>query len=1097
MVDEQSGVHVLPRPLWPLAAVRELDRWTGPVTILVPDAEALADALDMLRAVRPDRRIEALPGWDVGLYDHAMPDPRIVARRAVVAEQLSREQHDVLLLEAAAPLVPLVRFPGPATISLTVDDELGPDLLVERGYLNVPEVSSPGEFAVRGEIIDVWSPLEERPVRIDRFDNLIETMRVFDPVSQMTARPVEHVRLGYASVRVAPWDDPDALERRIRNRIRNSGASTELTERLLGAVRSAGESVPALPLWWTLAGEIVSLPPRIDFAIGADAARDVFNRARQETVSERRRLVQEGWPLPGWQSDEFDMSQIGEPETVRRWRLRATSMMPSGSRDPVERLRSLLPEANHRLRIWVTGRPGDRAVADELLRQAGWACADEATDEPRVARYIPHRVRGHWELPDEQLRVIDVAAFVRRHRQQERARDARLDVSELHPGDYVVHELYGIGRFIDLHRVTVDERTVDVVRLEYAGGDRLLVPVAQLAYVSLYRGAGEEEPRMDRLGGEAWQRRKAKVREDLLRFAGELLDIYAARERARRDPLPPPGELSAAVEAGFPWDETSGQQAALADIEGDLAAPHPMDRLVVGDVGYGKTEIALRTAVRFAENGYQVAVLVPTTVLAAQHGRTFHDRLKHLPIRVAVLSRFVGAAQQRRILQDVADGKIDIVIGTHRLLQHDVRFARLGLLIIDEEHRFGVKHKEAFKALRRDVDVLAMSATPIPRTLQLHIGGFRAMSVIATPPPGRLGVETRVQPWDADTVREALVRERLRGGQAFYLLNEIDALEGIASQLSELVPDLRIGVAHGKMRPRAVEDVFQAFGAHELDVLVATTIIESGIDFPRANTLIVHDAHMHGLADLYQLRGRVGRSDRRAYAYLLYPGDTQLSEQARQRLDVLRSFSNLGAGFQIAMRDLEIRGAGEMLGKKQAGHIAAIGMQMMLRLLDEALHEAQGIDAEPVIEPDIHADFSLTLSEAWLPEVEARLRAYQQFARARTTADVLQVERELVDRFGAPAAQDRLYIRAMSLRPRLRDLCISKLTIQPTAAVLHIDASTPLQPAALAAIAAADERLELRPDGLRIAIDGAPEERIEAVREWLERLTRDGRPVRN
>lgn len=1081
------------RPLWPVIAAMYARERQGQVRILVPDYDALTNVARFLARYFPDRRVISVPGWDIGIFDHTIPDPRIVAALAVAGQAMADNAWDIMVADAAALVSPIPVWPAAACRELRREQEFDEQDLVTRGYRRVPEVSAPGEFLVRGEIVDLWSPLEHRPVRIDRFDAWIDDMRQFDPVSQIGSRPIDSYRLAPAGYNYLDVDQQERLAEAIKGRARRTTADPEQVEKLTDALRRDA-TFPAISFWRVKVRTCLSLPTAWDIAVSPDNIRRELVNLQAALELERRSLGGEGIPMPHVEAVELP-KQVAYAVDAAGPGYRdfgITSLAAKPARDPREQLASLLPEVNQAWEIWATADGEDSAGAKALFRDLGWDVVDSEAQlrksSGRVALFVPQRIRGHWALPPLKLRILDIGSFLRRRAAQQLGRRRGLDLGDVKEGDYVVHEDYGIGQFVALERIQVDGIAVDIVRLKYSADDIVLVPVAKLGLISPYRGSAEEEPTLDRLGSDIWVKRKAKVKEELLRFAGELLELYAARERVARDPLPPPGEIAVAVETSFPFEETPGQLQTLEEIAKDLEASTPMDRLVVGDVGYGKTEVALRTAVRFAEAGLQVAVLVPTTVLAVQHGKTFHERLKDFALRIGVLSRFTPESEKDQIIANLRNGDLDIVIGTHRLLQPDISFKQLGLLVIDEEHRFGVKHKEALKSLRREVDTLSMSATPIPRTLQMHIGGFRPLSMIATPPPSRLGVETHVMTYDDDTVREALLRERARGGQAFYLLNKIEALEATQAHLQKLIPDLRIGIAHGKMRANDIEEVFLQFADHRIDVMLATTLIESGLDFPRANTLIVHDAQNHGLADLYQLRGRVGRSDRRAFAYLLHPGDEKLSDKAEKRLEVLRSFSNLGAGFNVAMRDLEIRGAGDLLGKRQAGNIKAIGLNAMFRLLEEAIAETQGSEAHVHIDPDIKADFSLTLSDAWLPDVEMRLRTYQRIARAETEYDIETVIAEVEDRYGHMHDDDKVYIQTMRLRPLLIALHVKTIQIQPHHAVLFVDATTPIEPLRLVELTKQHRDIEMLPDRIKICISGEPMERIATLAHWLKVL---------
>ncbi len=1078
-----NRVSGVPRPLWPIYVVNAAQALGGRVAVLVPDDNCLQETVGLLRD-RTTLQVVDVPAWDVPLLDHTDPDPRIIARRMVSARRIAADDWDVIVVEATSQLIPLCLPTLDPVFDIAVDSELEPVDLQQRGYRRVSEVSAPGEYCVRGDIIDVWSPLEVVPVRVERFDTVIDALRLFDVASQLSTRTAVTYQIGYAGYFVDEAANQQIVEQVSRRARRlHSGPTGEA--RLRDAI-VGGRSYPGQDLWRAGQLAVAELPAQWQIVVDPDGCQRNLSALVESTESERRSLDEEGVPYPyvDYQhsvdaTHVYVGSQGENPEHVvslpqlsrldaRKWFQQTATQQP-------------LPQ-----RIWLTGHANDRDVL------AKYSAEYEGTAELTL---VSQSIKGSWDIPALGLRIIDGSRMLRRHRVGRMLAPRRdADLGDMVAGSLVVHEEYGIGRYVGFERTTIDDVSVDMVRLEFRDGDTVLVPAPRINVLSPFHGDDPDGVELDKLGGDAWVKRKARVREELVKFAGELIRIYARREQATRAPLPPAGELSAAIEASFPWEETPDQLRALEEIAGDLATERPMDRLLAGDVGYGKTEIALRTAIRFVEAGQQAAILVPTTVLTSQHGRTFRERLDELPVRVGVLSRFSGATETRDLIDGLRNGRVDIVVGTHRLLQPDVSFARLGLLVIDEEHRFGVKHKEALKNLRSNVDSLAMSATPIPRTLQMHMGGLRPMSIIATPPPSRLAVETRVMAYDEDILREAIVRERNRSGQVFVLQNRIEALDELSELLRSLVPDLRISIVHGKMAASDIENVFSDFLEYRTDVLIATTIIESGLDFPRANTLIVMDAQNHGLADLYQLRGRVGRSDRRAFAYLFHPGEATLSDKASKRLDVLHSFSNLGGGFHVAMRDLEIRGAGEILGKKQAGNLRSVGISTMIRLLQEAVAEVHGEHVPDQLEPDIRSDRTMVLPEDWIDGEQRQLRAYQRLAMARSSDEVDGVLADLQDRFGPipDGVNDNEFLASARLRPLLIALHVRSLSLNGNRASVYIEPTTPLQPQDVIAFAQAHDHVELKPDRLVIDLGTADGNRFERVGLVLSELAGHG-----
>ncbi|MHB8763177.1 MAG: transcription-repair coupling factor, partial [Deferrisomatales bacterium] len=632
----------------------------------------------------------------------------------------------------------------------------------------------------------------------------------------------------------------------------------------------------------------------------------------------------------------------------------------------------------------------------------------------------------------------------------------------------------------------------DYLHLEYAGGDRLYLPVTRIGLVQKYWAASDEPPRLDKLGGVAWDKACRKAQEGIEQMAHELLELYARRQAAQRPPYQPPDHVYREFEATFPYEETPDQARAIDDVLDDMAGRRPLDRLICGDVGYGKTEVAIRAAFRAAADGRQVAVLVPTTVLAAQHFRSFRRRFEPYPFVVETLSRFVSPAEQKATLERVALGGVDVVVGTHRLLQRDVRWKNLGLVVVDEEHRFGVAHKERLKQLRTHVDVLTLSATPIPRTLHLGLSGVRDLSIIETPPADRLAVRTTLARFDDEIVREAIRRELRRGGQVYFVHNRVQTIDGIADQVRALVPEARVGVGHGQMGDRDLEEVMEAFVGGKTDVLVCTAIIESGLDIPRANTILIHRADLFGLADLYQLRGRVGRSNLRAYCYLLVPEEADLTADARKRLQALQEFTELGAGFKIATHDLEIRGAGDLLGKAQSGHITAIGFDLYTELLEEAVHRLRGEPVDRPPEPEIRLKVPAHFPVDYVADPAQRLVLYERLTRAGAEAEIDDLGYELIDRYGPMPWPVENLLAVMKIRRRLQELRATALDYTGASLVVSFGDQPRLDPArVLALVQAEPSRYRITPDH-RVLWSTGPLEGPQVLRLAAELLNRLG-----
>ncbi|MBV8355522.1 MAG: transcription-repair coupling factor, partial [Candidatus Eremiobacteraeota bacterium] len=691
-------------------------------------------------------------------------------------------------------------------------------------------------------------------------------------------------------------------------------------------------------------------------------------------------------------------------------------------------------------RVWLTARAQTQAERMLLLlKHQGVDCrarlgsfVPQWLDEPtsQVQIVVGSLERGVILPADGLALVTEEEIFgARAHRRRERGGKARdparpflEDLRSLSPGDYVVHVEHGVGRYQGLVHKLVAGHAVELIAVEYGSGDKLYLPVWRLNQLEKYVGGEHAAPKLDKLGGSTFAKTKARVAREVRKMADELLRLYAERQALPGDAIASADDDYRAFEATFPFDETPDQSRAIEEVNRDLETPRPMDRLVCGDVGFGKTEVALRAAFRVAMSGKQVAVLCPTTVLAQQHFRTFEARLAGYPATIRALSRFQSRSEQEETLLGIKEGKVDVVVGTHRLLSKDVHFQRLGLLVVDEEQRFGVAHKERIKQLRAQVDVLTLTATPIPRTLQMAVTGLRDLSLITTPPADRRAVRTVVTRWDDQVVREAVERELARGGQSFYVYNRVDKLYEKAQRLQDLVPHARVAVAHGQMNEAALEETMLDFVDGRYDVLVSTAIVESGLDIPRANTMVIDRADLFGLAQLYQLRGRVGRSKERAYCYLVVPPTNTMTDEARARIEALERHTELGSGFQIATLDLELRGAGDLLGAEQSGNVASVGFDMFCRMLDEAVHEMRGEEVTHDIDPELNIDVVALLPEEYVADIGVRLSLYKRLASAADEAHVAEIAAEMEDRFGPPPDEARRLVKLMALKTELRRL---------------------------------------------------------------------------
>jgi transcription-repair coupling factor (superfamily II helicase) len=903
------------------------------------------------------------------------------------------------------------------TLRIGVGDRLERELLLEAleraGYERADTVVEVGQWSVRGGILDVFSPSHPRPARLEFFGDEVESIRLFDPSTQRSTGGLDEVLVLPLA---AGADDPGGA------RLLDFAPPT--APAVLDAPGLLDETSEEAPGRRPL-GEMLGDRPRLELALVADTGAE----HPLETLEVPRYRGKFG-PLT---------------DDLRRWRAEGfTVRLVAGDEHQAEHLRDILRDHD----------------VEALLAAA--------LDGPEPLAIVTGECSGGFSIPAVGLVVLTEAEIFgarrRTLRRPKYQRGAALTAfTDLDVGDLVVHEDHGIGRYHGLRTMTVGDRDADFLLLEYAEGGQLYVPVDRLDLVSKYLGGDAGAARLDRLGGASWQRVKDSVRAALREMAEALLKLYARRAVAEGHGFSPDMPWQREFEAAFRFEETPDQLRAIEDVKRDMESPRPMDRLVAGDVGYGKTEVALRAAFKAVTDGYQAAVLVPTTVLAQQHWSTFSDRFGAFPARVELLSRFRSPTEQKAVVEGLAQGTVDVVIGTHRLLSTDVEFKNLGLLIVDEEHRFGVAHKERMKQLRASVDVLALTATPIPRTLYMSLSGVRDMSVIETPPLDRLPIETVVRRFSKAAIKEALERELERGGQVFFVHNRVQSLVSMTRFIRELVPDARVIMAHGQMRERELEAAMVRFIDGQADILVSTAIVESGLDIPTSNTIIVNRADRFGLAQLYQLRGRVGRERLQAYCYLLVPADGRVDEQAQRRLRALQELTELGSGFKLALRDLEIRGAGNLLGAEQHGHIAAIGYDLYSKLLAEAVQELRGDRAPVAVEPIISVSAEGFLPEDYVPEVNQRLAFYKRLAGAAGDDEVADLGAELGDRFGPLPEPADLLLDIVRLRVAARALGIERIEAGEGKAVITFSPATTVEPARLvAAIHKSRGRLRMR-----------------------------------
>jgi transcription-repair coupling factor (superfamily II helicase) len=996
---EQGGPAFVSQSLQPYLLAALIDRTPGePAIVVAGDDRRARELAGGLRAWLHPRPVRYYPSRGVTYESHLAPPPHLVGLRIAALDSLLDP------LASAAPVVVVSavalseKVPDPSLrphgFVLRAGEELDLDeaahRLVAAGYERVDQVEDRGQFAIRGGLLDLFSATEDRAVRVELFGDEIESLRWFSTFTQRSLGEAE-------SVEVAPAAELDEEHRELAE----IAALEEAAERPdIAELLPVEDFHPFLELAPERARILVASEEDLAPAL-TDHWQDVcaaFHdqdahhlyvapEAIHATLADRARIRLSGLDQDqpfSFHAQAADVQARGikeaEPELEKLARSGYTTVLVFGRRGEGERFAYNLGRLSVQ---WLDGRPAEGGI---ILTEA--------------------RLQQGFIAPQFKLAVIPEHRLLRRRRpapqRPERRRGILRSFADLRTGDIVVHEDHGIARFAGFDTKTVAGVTRDYLYLEYAGSDRVFVPVDQLAKISRYVGAGGAHPPLSKLGGTRWETIKARARRAAQELAGELLNLYAERKRREGHPFPVDTEWQREFEDAFPYSETPDQRDAIEMVKADMEAPRPMDRLICGDVGYGKTEVALRAAFKSVQDGKQVMVLAPTTILTQQHFGTFSERLADYPVTIEHVSRFRSAAEQREAVRRFAAGEVDVLIGTHRLLSRDVRARDLGLLIVDEEQRFGVKQKELLRQLKLRVDVIAMSATPIPRTLQMSLAGVRDISVIETPPEGRRPIKTYVGEYEEELVRQALEREKARDGQAFFLHNRVETIEETAERLRGLCPGMRFEVAHGQMDEKTLEERMLSFLRGDADVLVCTSIIESGIDIPQANTLIVERADTFGLAQLYQIRGRVGRSRERAYAYLLYPSAAALTPDAAQRLSALSDYTELGAGFKIAMRDLEIRGAGNLLGDEQSGHVAALGFELYMQMLDEAVAasaDGAGFDEEwEPVRMDVNVD--AYVPPDYIPYEQAKVEVHRRIAAAREVADLVVLREELEDRFG-------------------------------------------------------------------------------------------------
>ena len=1099
-----------------------------------------------------------LPCFDVLPFENLSPHPEIQEERATALWKIATGAASIVIMPVCAALMRMREASFYADLARVVrrGETIDVDRLVEHlntvGYAAVDVVEMPGQFASRGGILDVYSPEMDRPVRIELFGDEVESMRKFDPASQRSSNPVEEVVLLPLAETPVTEEIMGAIHTRLTG-ARISGAEAAVAE----AVAAGGASVfpgwefyapvahenphpsktgsggpplsvfdllpkaavlvdepedvgPEIEHWWEgvqqaheragigrlVRPEDLYFPPEEFESLLANRPGGSLEHLGIETGSDSGYILQ--LSFSSQPTTRFHGSMPAMVEEVQKLTAEGKRVIFAvPTMGEVERLADVFTEYSVPFRLGSrTPTPGGESYLDETAY-----FAQDMSTTTVVKANVPDGVA----LPEAGLAIFGArdlfdeseAVLTRPLRSRSKVSAFLSDFRDLQVGDYVVHVEHGIGQYQGLKEITQGDTTGEFMILEYAEGARLYVPLTRLDLVQKHRSAEGQKPALSHLGSTAWARTKARVKKAMQDMAEELLKLYAERRLAEGHAFPRDTDWQREFEDAFEHQETEDQEEAIVDVKRDMEASTPMDRLLVGDVGYGKTEVAMRAAFKTVNDNRQVAVLAPTTVLAFQHFETFKQRFAAYPIRTEMISRFRTARQQKEILQKVEAGQVDILIGTHRLLSKDIKFADLGLVVVDEEQRFGVRHKERLKKLKKEVDVLTMSATPIPRTLHMSLTGLRDMSVIETPPKDRIAIQTVVAAFDEKLIKTALEHELERGGQAYFVHNRVESIYEIAAKVQALAPRARVAVGHGQMSEAELEKVMLKFIRHEADVLVATTIIENGLDIPLCNTIIINRADRHGLSELYQLRGRVGRSNRRAYAYLLVPPDVELTPLARRRLAALKEFSDLGAGFKIAALDLELRGAGNLLGGQQSGHINSVGFELYTSMLDRTVREMKGEVSREEVAVQLNLGINIRIPAEYIKEENQRLRMYKRVAGVETEAQLTDVREELADRYGEPPAAVRNLLEYARLKLASQRLGVAAIDRRREQVTIRFTQEAAVDPEKLAHFVAGQPGAQFSPNGvLKFSLKATQaEEVLERLKRLLEELAGEAKTV--
>jgi len=1098
------------------------------LTVVAADALDAQRLVDEIRYFEPALTVRPLPDWETLPYDTLSPHQDLVSERLETLYRLSQPAAggmDVLVVPATTALH---RMAPPQYVAghtfffrqgQKVDVEALRTQLVFAGYQHVSQVVAPGEFAIRGGLLDLFPMGAALPYRLDLLDDQLETIRAFDPDTQRGLYPVPDIRL--LPGREFPIDEAarQAFRRRWRDRIEGDPSRSSIYKDVGNGIASQGIEY-FLPLFFDETATLFDYLPADAVVVMHGAIEAAIQRFWNET-SERHRFLARDASRPILSPADLFLNAeqffarakalgriaLGEG-THEDFEPLPVLAVERRADDPVQRLREYAARFGGRLLV-AADSAGRRETIGQMFAEYRLACADNAdfaafvASDARLALGVAPLHEG-FVLRERGLAVVTetelYASSPRRLRGKQRERASSVeamirDLAELRVGDPVVHVEHGIGRYLGLETMDLGEGATEFLRLEYANAASLYVPVAQLHLIGRYSGADPDAAPLHQLGGADWDKARKKAAKQVRDTAAELLNLYALRAARKGHAFEFSQHDYEAFAEGFAFEETPDQQAAIDAVLKDMSAGFPMDRLVCGDVGFGKTEVALRAAFAAVAGGKQVAVLCPTTLLAEQHVETFRDRFAEWPVRVVELSRFRSAKEVEEAIAGIAKGTVDVVIGTHKLLSNDIRYANLGLVIIDEEHRFGVRQKERFKALRAEVDVLTLTATPIPRTLALSLEGIREFSVIATAPQRRLAIKTFVRKESASLVREAVLRELKRGGQVYFLHNEVETIENRRARLAELLPEARIEIAHGQMGERDLERVMRDFYHQRFNVLLCSTIIETGIDVPTANTIIIHRADKFGLAQLHQLRGRVGRSHHQAYAYLMVPDEGGLTKNAEKRLEAIQNLEELGSGFYLAMHDLEIRGAGEVLGENQSGNMHEVGFDLYTQMLNAAVRALRSGREPDLLAPlaavtEINLHVPALLPPDFVNDVHQRLSMYKKLASCGDEDDLIRLQEELVDRYGKLPEAGKALIETHRLRLLAEPLGVKKIDASGEAIVISFVPDPSFDTAKLIALMQRSRTLRLAgPTRLRIDEKTATlEARLARLREVFRAL---------